>query len=878
MSLIRIIDGNSLLFRSFYAMYHPGQDPASIMRSKSGVPTNAIFIFHKFVKKIKSDLAAEDRLVVCFDTGAKTFRSRQLEAYKQQRKPIEEELAVQLPIAREMLDAMDIYHCELDGYEADDLAGSLTVYSRRRGDKVELYTSDKDYLQLLDDGVEVHFLRKGLSEIEIYTKDNLKEKFGVEPNQICDYKGLVGDTSDNFKGIPGIGDKTAIRLLNQYGLLEDIIAAMAEVNTKTAANILAHQEEGRFCKELASMVLDLDVEEFYKQGLCHSYSFDKLHAFYQKYDFTSFLRELNNASNLQFALAAEADRTQALTEENLTVGFFAPDLGPLLEVASFAAILNRPTVVLADFEKANYHRQPLKGFYLANQHNLFYLSAERAATDADFKTFLEDSQNEIDSYDCKALAVCCRRLGIDLACRIDFDLMLATYLIDTNVDSDPEAVLRSYRYPLKEDLPLRQNLAAAILNLKQSVLARLEKLDEIKLYREIELPLALVLARMEIEGVPLSLPTLQEYSIACHRRIDSLVERINSYAPGPLNLNSPRQVANFLYATLAIHKIDKKGSTSIEVLQKLRSAHPVIDLLIAYRKYSKIISAYTDALPANIFPDGRLHAVFNQALTTTGRLSMMEPNLQNISIRSEEGKEIRRAFFYPEGEYLLLSLDYSQIELRLLAHLSRDPALLEVFQRSEDIHRSTAAKIFGLAPEQVTERERRIAKTVNFSIVYGTSAYGLAEKLEIGVGEAKSIIEAFYSVFGGIRRYEEQIIEFAQTHGYVTTMLKRRRYLPDLNSPSHQLREFSKRAAVNATIQGSAADLIKAAMIAVDRELRGYQTRMILQIHDELIFKVPPSELGAVEPRIKAAMENAMQLDCPLVVEGSAARSWYEAK
>lgn len=879
MSHIKIIDGNSLLFRAFYSMYSYGGDTHSLMHAKDGTPTNAIFVFHNFMKKIKADLGVDDRMVVCFDTHHKTFRSEKMKEYKIQRKPLEEELRVQLPIARELLDAMNITYVEMPGYEADDIAGSLAIYAKSHGDTVTLYTSDKDYLQLLQEGVTVQFLKTGLSQIEVYTHLNLKEKFGVLPTQVTDYKGLVGDVSDNFKGIPGVGPKTATKLLETYGDLEKIIEAMHELNTKTAINIVEHSEEGRFCKELATMILDLPVADCYKDSLYRQYEKEKLAFFYKKYDFTSFLNNLNKSSELAPSKENERERIASLSKENFSLQYEKSDITAYKEIQSIDEILSGSidTIVIS-YNKKNYLREEIYGLFLLNRKNAFFLNRENLSNDKALHQLLKDESFRFTTYDQKALIGALSRFMIAVRASADFDLLLATYMIDTNVEDQIASVLKCYNIDMNPDLPPALNAAIAAQSLKETVTKRLEELNETSLFVDIELPLSRVLADMEIEGVPIDLKTLEEYSKFCHTKLKELETRIFEFSNGSVNLNSPKQVATLLYETLGIPKVDKKGSTANDVLLKLRNAHPIVSLLIEYRKWTKIVTSYTDALPNNVFKDGKLHAIFNQALTTTGRLSMMEPNLQNISIRSEEGKSIRKSFFYDEEDLYFLSYDYSQIELRLLAHLTEDPNLLSVFNSQEDIHTSTASKIFKIPLSEVSEKERRIAKTVNFSIVYGTSSYGLSEKLDISVGEAKSIIEAFYNTFSRIKPYETSIIDFATKNGYVKTFLNRRRYLPDINSPNRMLREFSKRAAVNATIQGAAADLIKISMVKLSEVLKPFNTKMILQIHDELVFKVPKSEIETVLPLIKKTMEEAIKLKVPLLVEGSYAKSWYDVK
>ena len=864
MNHIKIVDGNSLLFRSFYAMYRPG---VPLMSNKDGIPTNAIFIFHKFMKKLKDDLNEGDRLIVCFDTGKKTFRSKLLDQYKQQRKPIEPELKVQIPISREMLDAMNISHCELEGYEADDLAGSLAKYAEKLGDKVDLYTSDKDYFQLISPNISVNFLRKGLSEVQCYTMDNFHELFGINPCQITDYKGLVGDSSDNFKGIPGIGEKTAIKLLNTYNDLDEIIQAMKSQKTKTALNIVEHEEDGQFCKKLAEIVLNLPVEEYYNSSMVKDYDNDALLSFYSKYSFNSFANELKKKMEVHLF---DIERVDSLTQD--------AEKEKIIEISSLKEVLN-PEVFVFDYDQKNYHRANIKNLFVGSSDKKIYtLPADKIKDDLYLKEFFENSSNTYSAYDNKALIVILSRYQIDVKAKVEFDLLLATYLIDTNVEDSPSAVLDSYDYSYGDNLNIYCTICSAILNLKNSIIKKLEVLDELKLYKEVELPLSSVLASMEIEGVPLNVEAIDNYGKSIHRKMDAIKEEIMSYSNEEINLNSPRQVGHFLYEVLNIPKPDKKGSTANDMLLKIVDEHPVVSLLINYRKYAKLTSSYTDTLPSQVFSDGKIHAMFNQALTTTGRLSMSEPNLQNISIRDEEGKLIRKCFFYPDDENLFLSFDYSQIELRILAHVTGDQNLIDVFNSGEDIHASTASKIFGIPLKDVSHQQRAIAKTVNFSIVYGTTPYGLADKLKISPAEAKTIIEAFYNTFPGIRTFEEKVKKEVNEKEFIKTMLKRRRYLKDIHSSNHLLRAFSERAAINAVIQGSAADLIKVAMINTYKALLPYKTKMILQIHDELIFKVPKEEIEIIKPIIKNAMESAMNLSIPLQVEGEEGKTWYDAK
>lgn len=878
MSKTYIIDGNSLLFRAFYALFRPGVE---LMHSKDGTPTNAIYSFKNMMQKIKSELSDNDKMIVCFDTDSKTFRSKELETYKKNRKPLEPALKVQLPLARKLLDAMGIFYYELPGYEGDDIAGSLAKYAAKLGDEVTLFTSDKDFLQLLDDNIVVKFLRKGLSEIELFTKDNIYEKLGFRADQVTDYKGLVGDTSDNFKGIPGIGEKTAVKLLNEYGHLEEIIIGMQSLNTKAAKNIVENAELGRFCKHIATIITDMpNIYEVYDKGQVKDFNYLELRAFYKKYDLYKFYKELEDEMKKregeQMSLDFDEERLEAYSNFEFVETQKNKNSYSIKELTTLKDI--DVSSVVVSFSGENPHNGTIDCFYLSNGKEIFYISKDNAIKDDYFKTYLV-SPKQKSTYNLKALIVIANRLGLPTPIGFDFDLLLATYLIDADVESEPKAILNCYGIN-DETLPAYALLSLKSVELKDSVLNKLKELEEIDLFEKVEMPLTKVLATMEIEGFPIDKETLAKINEQYKERLTKTKDKIIQYIGHEINLNSPKQVGALLFEELGLTnpKSKKSTSTSFEVLNAMKNQHPIIELLIDYRKINKSISSYTESLPQHIFSDGKIHAMFNQALTTTGRLSMSEPNLQNISIRNEESKEIRKAFFYPNNEFYIMSFDYSQIELRMIASLANVTQLLDAFNSDVDIHTTTASVVFHVPLNEVTHDMRRKAKAVNFGIVYGISSYGLAEQLEISRTEAKEIMDNFHRTFTGLEEYNNNVINFAKSHEYVTTILNRRRYLKDINSENHTLRAFSERAAINTTVQGSAADLIKVAMIKIDEMLKNYKTKMVLQIHDELIFKVPKDEKGIIEDKIIEIMENALKLKCRLKVEGSSAFCWYDAK
>lgn len=867
MSKTYIVDGNSLLFRAYYSTAYTG----NLMETSFGIPTNAIFAFHNLMKKIKSAVKSSDHLFVAFDTDKPTKRRQEFADYKAQRSACPNELVMQLPVARELLDAMNIHWKELEGYEADDLAGSMAKLASTKDQEVHLFSSDKDFLQLLSikDNVVVEVPKKGLSETVLYTQSNLHDLFGINPDQITDYKGIAGDPSDNYKGIKGIGDKTAMKLLNEHGHLEDIIAFCKEhPENKTYQKIIASEKEAIFFKHLATIDTELDMEEDYQASIYQPYMKSKLASFYKKYELSSFLNKIDSLPGLVDDLALES-KLFSTEEENDEKVLSKKDITSVKEI-------DKPIIAIAfDSDYINENTDELKGFSLATEDTIFYIKKEDAQKDEYFKDFLKDSK-DISTYDYKSLLVLLDRFGFPAIAGVTFDLLLATYLNYSDAGQKVKDVFLTYGLELNDESPLSNQVVTSVINLKEQVLNKLEENDELKLLNEVEMPLAKVIANMEIEGFPMNVDTLAKINDEYSQISRSLEGEIYLKAGKEFNINSPKQLEQVLFTDLGIsHNKGEKG-TSIEVLTAHQDEDPIIPLIIKYRAYNKLVSTYTSALPKHLSSDGKIHAIYNQALTSTGRLSMSEPNLQNISIRTEEGKNIRRAFYYQDPKLKLLSLDYSQIELRMLAHLGDIKALKEIFIEGHDVHTATASRVFNVPMDKVTSEMRRKAKAVNFGIIYGISAYGLSQQLGISTSEANDLISSFKSTFTGIEEFQNRCIENARNNGYVKTIFNRRRYLKDINSKNRALKAFSERAAVNSVIQGSAADLIKVAMIKCFDILKDFKSKIILQIHDELIFKVPEEELETVEPLLRRAMETAISLSVPLKVDGQAARTWYE--
>lgn len=865
MPKITIIDGNSLLFRAYFATAYPGVE---IMRTQDGTPTNAIFAFSSMINKILSGLKNEEGIMVAFDAGKDTFRKEQLESYKANRKPTPQELVTQFPIARDFLRSLGIFQFEQHGFEGDDIAGTVAKLAEKEGYQVTIYTSDRDFLQLVDSKITVNIIRKGLSDIVEMTPEVVKETYGFEPLQIIDYKGLRGDSSDNLPGIKGIGEKTAVKLIQEYGSFDNIIAHASDIKGKIGEAITADQEIGRLSRDLAIIKTDVPLPFDIKDTIYQGYEFATISAFCQKYELKQFMSKIVQKWK-------KLELTQ--TEVNVKV------ISSLKDVA-----LNEEVGLALDYEDDNYSLGLLYGLSVANGDGVYYLSFDDVKNDKATLEMLNNPKIKKYCYDYKAIKVALAKNNIAIS-GIYFDLLVSSYLVDSSIKNDVEAVMNIYGVDLAngaETLSLFSNedslktgkIAFFSYKLADRVIKELEKTSSYKLYQELEIPLIDTLADMEIEGFPIDVKILDEFGDVYKKKANELAEEIYALAGTRFNIASPKQIGEILYDKLGL-SANKKLSTSVDSLKEIKDEHPIVNKILEYRKYFKLITTYVEGIKAHIHPDGKIHAKFNQALTTTGRLSSSEPNLQNISVRDEEGKLIRKAFYYQNENYEILSLDYSQIELRVLAALSNCQALKDIFLSHEDIHAATAKKIFNLQGEP-TSLQRRKAKTVNFGVVYGISDWGLADQLEISPKEARSIISSFYESFPEVATFFQKIVNDATKDGYVSTLLGRRRYLRELHDSNYQVRESAKRAAMNAPVQGTAADLIKYAMNKVHQALldNKLETKMICQIHDELIFRVPKKEKEAAYKLIKDIMENALSIDVPLEVDGGFGRTWYDAK
>lgn len=855
MKKLLLLDGNSMLFRAYYATMYRNS-----MKTSNGIPTNAVYGFIMMLQKA-IDTIQPDALLVAWDKDSQTFRKQEYEAYKGTRKPLDDELKVQFPIVREFLDAAKIQRYEIHGYEADDIIGSMAKQCKDTADTTIL-TSDRDLLQLIDSTTEVLLMQKGITEMKVVDMDSFSEMYdGLVPKQIIDLKGLMGDTADNIPGVKGVGEKTAIRLLKAHPSVEEVYAHIDEVKGKLKEKLENDKDNAYLSKHLATIYRDMELP--FQLEACQFDGFaPDVYDFYTKYEMHSFMQDKKATAKKEVSIQ---------TIHSWTIE--SPYLLPI-------------------FSPESYMKSELYGFIGLQKDVVYYISKEDALADLTFQTQLVD--NAYMTWDAKMMMHLLSRHGFE-ACLFKEDLHVASFLLHSQATNE-DALLEDMHIVLPESfhnlskqnkeksdqersLACMSALLVGLADKQASIFEQLKKENLLDLYETIEKPLIPILYRMEKEGIHIDQNVLDSMGIALGKKVDTISARIFALANKEFNINSPKQLASVLYDDLGLKHTGKKRSTSADVLEKMKDQHEIIADLLEYRKLAKLKSTYIDGLKKHIQSDEKIHTTFNQTMTQTGRLSSSEPNLQNISIRDEHGKEIRKAFIAPEGT-VLLSADYSQIELRILADMAKEPHMIEAFKEDQDIHTRTATLIFNCTPEEVDDKRRRTAKTVNFGIVYGQTDYGLSQQLDITRTEAKEFMNAYFSNYSHIHQYMNGLIDFCKEHGYVETMFHRRREIPEINDKNFMTREFGKRAAMNAPIQGSAADLIKIAMIKVDAAMKEaqVQSKMLLQIHDELIFLVPESELETMKQLVKDTMEHALELSVPLKASLAYGPTWYEAK
>jgi len=863
MDKIVLIDGNSLLFRAYYATSY-GQ----ILRTKDGTPTNALLAFINMVQKVM-DQEKPRFMLVAFDTGKPTFRHNQYSDYKAGRKETPEDLSLQFPLVKEFLKNYGIFTYEKEGFEADDILGTCAKIAESNNLDVHIYSGDRDLLQLISPNITVCLTKKGISEVMCMTESTLMDEWGLTPLQIIDYKGLCGDSSDNIPGIKGIGDKTAVKLLQEYQTLENILEA--EHKGKLGEKIKEGKESAIMSKNLAtiftSLPLDFDLKDLVYQGI----HYDELKNFYVRLELKSLLSKLSNINSSDEKV------------EKMKVEY------TLKETFSFDDV-DKISSLVVEINKENAFRGEILYFGISSSKGTYLYPYASVKNQDDFISYLKDKKYQKLGLDIKKSINACRYHGLEVD-GFDFDLLLSTYLIDSAIKEDASSVLAHYGYILPsfvevygarhfEEENARIYCAQKAIAIYESInkaKAELKEYEVESLYLDIEFPLTFILAEMEFYGVKVDTNVIDQLYEVYNQKALDLEAQIYELAGKKFNINSPTQLGVVLYDELNLPH-NKKRSTSVEFLEPLKIYHPIVSLILQYRKYQKLVSNYLVGLKNYLYKDGKLHTIFNQALTQTGRLSSKEPNLQNISVRDEETRLVRKAFVPARSENYLLSLDYSQIELRILASLANDEEMIKAFESGEDIHTSTAAKIFGVDINEVTSLMRRHAKAVNFGIVYGISDWGLAEQINVSPKEAKEFIAKYFESYPNIKKYLDEVVIKCQEEGYVKTMFNRIRYVPEIKEKNYNIREFGKRVAMNTPIQGSAADIIKIAMIKVDRMLKEnkFATKMILQIHDELIFEVPFDELMCVIPLIENAMEEAVSLRVKLKADYEYGDSLYE--
>ncbi len=865
-----IIDGNSLLHRAFYAI--------PFLSTSGGLPTNAVYGFTNMLFKVLEE-EKPNYIAIAFDKGKITFRNRMYKDYKAKRKATPEELRPQFAMLKKILAAMRIPTYEIEGFEADDIIGTIAARAEGAGLKNIILTGDKDSLQLVSPQTLALITKKGISELEIFDVDTVKKEFKVSPEQFADYKGLMGDQSDNIPGVPGIGKKYASKLIEEYGSVEEVIKNADHLTPRLKKTITTNSELAVLSKKLSQIVRDVPIEIDLDKCKWNGPNYDDLLNVFNEFEFK---RLINTILDSKSTVAGEET-----SKEEFDVPYkrlATPE--EYNDLALAAEKLGQVGLVLANNEKGE-----LIGSYISlGEGKVFELPLNQNETKDDcllcLKEICEHEEIEKCIHNAKDAILLLNKYNIQLN-NLSFDTMLAAYLLNpafAHTDLSNLALEHLGIAIHKNSDKYLASCADVTLRLAKVLDDKLKEQEQESLYYKMELPLVSVLADMEIAGVAVDKTQLKTMSVELEKQIEGIQANIFSLAGETFNVNSPKQLSVILFEKLKLPVIKKTKtgySTDAAVLEKLANEHEIIEIILQYRQIVKLKSTYVDGLKALINPrTGRLHSTFHQTVTATGRLSSAEPNLQNIPIRLEQGRKIRKFFMPRHKQNLILTADYSQIELRVLAHISGDPNLIEAFAKGQDIHSRTAAEVFNIPMEEVTPELRNRAKAVNFGIVYGISDFGLARDLRITRKEAKSYIENYFRRYKGVKQYQESIVQKTLEKGYVTTLFKRRRYIPDLFSSNYVVRNAGKRTAINTPIQGTAADIIKIAMVNINNRIRERKMKsiMILQVHDELIFDIPSSELDDMLELVKTSMENAVILDVPLTVETKVGKSWYDTK
>ncbi|WP_044640865.1 DNA polymerase I [Risungbinella massiliensis] len=885
MSKLLLIDGNSIAFRAFFAL--------PLLSNSSGIHTNAVYGFTMMLLKVLEDQKPTHALVA-FDAGKVTFRHDDFSEYKGKRERTPSELSEQFPYIREVLDAFGIQHTQKENYEADDIIGTLAKQAAKEGIETEIISGDKDLLQLVNKTVHVLLTRKGITEMDHYDLAKLQEVYGLTPEQIPDLKGFMGDTSDNIPGIPGVGEKTALKLLHQFGTMEETLKRKDEISGKKLKEKVAeYEEQAKLSKKLATIFTEVPISSDLEELEIGDLPYERIIELFRKFEFKTLV------DRVQKLATAKGDSVITKTkEQEIAVTVITESNSTLLD-----ELLAKPLLGMEiESTKENPHLADIIGLALSDGEEGYFLDWEFAKENPTFRNWLASDTHEKVVFDIKRNAVLIERAGFKVQ-GLPFDTLLGAYLLnpsetqlelsdlvtrylDGGLSSDEEVYGKGAKRKALSAERLAEHLSKKAyfqMKLREKLQEELIKYDLSNLLTDLEIPLTWVLAKMELLGVKVDRERLEEMGVELDQGLRQLTKEIYKLAGTEFNINSPKQLGQILFdkLNLPVIKKTKTGySTSADVLEKLAPQHEIVEQILVYRQIGKLYSTYVEGLKKEIADDGKIHTRFNQTIAATGRLSSTEPNLQNIPIRLEEGRKIRQIFTPSNPDWKMLAADYSQVELRVLAHISGDGILQEAFRKEQDIHTRTAMDVFGVPEEEVTSLMRRQAKAVNFGIVYGISAFGLSQNLNITNKEAKDFIDRYFATFPGVKKYMESIVDQARQDGYVTTLLNRRRYLPDVHSSDFNRRSFAERTAMNTPIQGSAADIIKYAMVQIDLEMskRNLQSRMLLQVHDELIFEVPPDELPEMKQLVREQMEQSLELRVPLKVDINVGDTWYEAK
>lgn len=870
MERLLILDSNSLLNRAFYAI--------PTLTNNEGTHTNAVFGFTNMLFKMKEEIKP-DYIVAAFDRKAPTFRHKEYEDYKAGRKKMPPELAEQFPIIKDVLNLLAVNIYEIDGFEADDIIGTLARFAESNGIEVFIVTGDKDALQLATDNIKVVITKKGVTETAVYNRETFETEFGVTPTQYIDVKGLMGDKSDNIPGVPGVGEKTAFKLISTYGSIEGVLSSIDEISgKKLKENLENYSEQAIFSKKLATIMtevpIEFDLEDIKSQ---ENYNKEELKKLFLKLQMKSLLAKLpgDDVEEEEETEIVEINRVNTLEEFR-------------------TALKEKENIAFISYTTTN------SKLYSKIELDKLYLSYDEKVSIIDFK--LINMENSIESvsllkgfmeneniakviHDGKNLVTILTKMNIEIKSFI-FDTVVAAYLIDSAKSNYPLETLIN-EYLMKEVKGENEELICnAISNMKELyeyLKERISREGMEKLYYEVEHPLIFILSSMEAVGFNVNRKKLDELAVKFKEEIAKTEKEIYELCEEEFNISSPKQLGKILFEKLDLPVIKKTKtgySTNAEVLEKLMDKHPVIEKITYYRQITKLNSTYVEGLKNVIDEDGAIHSSFNQTVTTTGRLSSTEPNLQNIPVKYEMGREIRKVFIPKENTDILLSCDYSQIELRVLAHMSDDKNMIDAFNHHSDIHTKTASEVFKVEVDEVTSLMRSRAKAVNFGIVYGISDFSLSQDLKITKKEASEYMEIYFDRYPKIKGYLESVKEEAKEKGYVVTVLNRRRFIPEIKSSNKIVKSLGERLAMNAPIQGSAADIIKLAMVKVYNRLKkeNLNSEIILQVHDELILNVKEEELEIVKALVKEEMENVLKMSVALEVDTNIGKTWYEAK